>query len=75
MCAARRSWTDEIFSLFVEGRLGSLSARQVCQVVDWISAQPALVEQLHSTEGFLRETRLAALVNARARRGLSRSCE
>jgi hypothetical protein len=71
MCAQRKNWTDEVFSLFVEGRFGSLSARQVREAIDGISIRPALLERLNGTQGATRMERLVTLVFEVARRSPS----
>lgn len=71
MRAEARSWTDEIFQLFVEGRLGALSARDVCRAVDWIAERPSEIARVERTRDAERRSHLVALVRrgCRARGG------
>jgi hypothetical protein len=65
--AGSRSWTDEVFSLFITGHLRSLSAGEVCRAIEWISDEPSLLDPILEVSGREREIRLATLVSERAR--------
>lgn len=62
-----RSWTDEVFALFIEGRFGTLEAADVCCAIDWIAGQPPLLDRIGQAKGRQRESCLAQLVRVAAR--------
>ena len=63
---ATRDWTDEIFALFIEGRLERLSAREVRRGIDWIEERPSLLARIDELPDGERRTRLATLVRVGA---------
>jgi hypothetical protein len=65
--ANNRSWTDEVFNLFIEGRFGSLSARDVCRAIDRIADQRTAIERLGVARGEERRTQLVTLVEKACR--------
>ena len=68
----RRTWTDEIFGLFVDGQLGRLSASDVRHGIDRIASQPSLLQRISDAPDSERPARLAALVSSVATRSPGR---
>jgi hypothetical protein len=57
-----RTWTDELFSMYIEGRLRPFSAREVRRAVDWIEARPEVIGRLEDLDDHPLRRELERLV-------------
>ena len=62
MAKKQRSWTDEVFELFVSGALSPLDAAQVRAAIDRLEADSRPLEKLRELEGDERRRQLARLL-------------